>query len=200
MADGTVQYRFQASIEQAERNFAKLEKKLDDQERKLKNVSRTSRRGAQQGNADFKSMTRNAASFAAGIGLVTSASSLASAAINRIKAEFTDLVETQRQAAQAQQTFAQAFDAAVLNLGGDATAKDLEDLIGRITGQTGGDRRQVAIALADALSARGNLGIGEVEEAVKATFQLAKNVQDVQAPLAGAILDFQKLQLWVAFN
>ncbi len=193
MAD--IEYDFAADVSAADRAIAKLESKIEKLERQLKSNARTSRKGANSAQSDFQMMVSGAASVAGGIGVISVVTRSAQLAVGALRAEYQDLVETQKASAAAQRTFSQAFDSALLNLGlgPEATPQNLQRMIDRIGDATRAQPVQIANVLSTALSARGNLTIADVEEAATASLSLTKNVPEAQAPLTGAVLDLQKL-------
>lgn len=192
MADGDVQWKFFADANAAERAIASLEKKYDDLENKIKGVSRATKKQVDEGSQGFAGMAAEVGKFAAGMVGVTTVAGAATAGIKAIAAEWRNVIDLQQKAAQTQLSYAESFDQALLNSGG-MKAADLQSMIDRISKQTNASPGRIANVLSTSFSARGNLPMAEMENAVVQSLMLSRNIPSLTPPLVGAALDLQKV-------
>lgn len=184
MATSGVEMRIFGSAAEAERAIVRLEKKYDDLENKIKQTSRSSKRGTDEGATGLQNMGRAAdemfSRLAAGVGI-----------LQGLRNEFNNFREAQERSRQTQLSFAAAFDQALLNAG-SLNADQLQQMIERVAQNSGVDPTRVANALSTALSARGNLSINDTEQVVTQSLKLSRNLPELTPQLTGAALDLQK--------
>jgi polyhydroxyalkanoate synthesis regulator phasin len=180
--------------QKAEAAVVALEKRIDKLQHQLKKTSQNARASGKDIQKSFGSQ------LSAGInsaiiqmvslqGVMVGIQSAARLAVNEMKAA----IDLEKSRGRAQAGFAGSFDSALLNMGQGATANQLQGIIDQVANKTGATPTNIASALSDAFSARGDLSLERAVETVEAVLTMAKNIPDLQAPLTGAALDLQKL-------
>lgn len=134
--------------------------------------------------------------FVAGVTGIGSVIGGVLAAANQLKAEWSDLVARQNDAAQRQLSTAAAQRKALINLGLAPDAafgpEQLNRTVEQISRETGATQKDLFLTFSSALSAKGPLKTEDMVAAVKQAAQVEPTDQASQNTLAGAILDMMK--------
>ncbi len=111
-----------------------------------------------------------------------------------VRAEYDNLLQRQKTAADKQIDTAGAQRLAIMNLGTDKTysADKLSQEIGGMSGLTGVSQKDLYAATASSLSARGNLSVKDSLDAVQTAATLIPDDPGGLSTLAGSLLDLQK--------
>jgi hypothetical protein len=126
-------------------------------------------------------------------GIVTVAGGITAIA-SQLRAEYDNLVERQKTAADRQIDLAAAQRGAIFALGSDPkmTPAMLDQSLKGISKRTGVSEKQVTLAATDALSARGDRSAADALNAVEAAITLAPDDQQSATLFSGTALDFGK--------
>lgn len=184
MADPNVKMKFTGDAANAEAAIARLEKRYDALEAKIRNTNATSKRGSKEAGDAVGALAGRFAAIASPIALATTALRLYNDSLK-------DTEDRQKKVAGTFTTFATYFRQAAINYGGDPG--ELRKQIAKVSAETGQSQSLVARALSDAFSARGDLSDKQTIDAVKQSLRFAGGIEDAVQPLSGVALDALKI-------
>ena len=176
---------FTGNSADAEKAIARLERKYQDLENKIKNASKS----AKSGGSDF---VGDMAKWAQGVTGIGSAFDVATKAIGLFKAEYDDLLSRQAAAKDVNVNFGRKAAEMAMNLGaGDDPNKAIEKLKGLSR------RSQIPISdlttiMDTAQAARGPLSDERVVETIEDIAQVGNLSPTAMQPIVGASLDLQR--------
>lgn len=171
--------------------IAKLERQYDSLENKIKRIKTVS----QEGDGGFGKMSQGATQFAQQVIGITTGIDLMFKGIQLANKEWQDFAERQGKALSSNQTYARTLETLAFNTAGDAkfdTLSKVESLVNKLSKDTGVGVNDVARALSNAASAKGQLPLEDAAAAVKAVLKFMPNSTGTQDVLAGSVLDIRK--------
>lgn len=184
MADPNVKMKFSGDAANAEAAIARLERRYDSLEAKIRHTSASSKRGSKEAGDGVSALIGRFTSLASPIVAAT-------AALRLYNDSLRDTEDRQKKVANSITTFATAFRQAAINYGGDPD--ELRAKIKVVGGDTKQSETLVARALSDAFSARGDLSDAQTLDSVKQALRFAGNIEDAVQPLSGVALDALKI-------
>lgn len=185
-----VDLEFLATDGQAAAVIARLEKRLDGLDNKMK---RTRDAGAK--SDPFNSWGLSLDRVAVGMIGITAPMEAFIRLVNVAKTELDDLHKRQDAAKTKQLSYAGALEKAALNSMGDKDLGDVKKLdaaVKAISGRTGANADDVAREVAAGMSAKGDLPGAAVAGAVEAAAKLVPHSPEARPALVGAALDTMK--------
>lgn len=178
-----------ATLQRVESAFKKIEDRLDG-------IAKKSGEAEKATSGIFVSASGDIAKFAAGLAGVGSAAAAVMLVVDRLKAEYQNLVARQKGAADAQLEFEPALAQAVRNAGGAISGAQVRDMAIKLAEEANVAPAKAGAVMSDAFSARGVSNVKQAEEvqnAALAVLQFAPELPTQDAAMfAGTTIDIMK--------
>ena len=176
---------FTGSSDDAEKAIARLERKYQDLENKIKNTSRSAKSGGSDFVGDF-------AKWGQSITGIGSAFDLATKAIGLFKAEYDDLLSRQNKSKDANVDFGRKAAEMAMNLGAGADPNAAIEALKQLSKRSQIPISDLTTIMDTAQAARGPLSDQRVTETIEDIAKVGNLSPEAMQPIVGASLDLQR--------
>ena len=178
------------TLQRVETAFKKIEDRIDG-------ITTKSGKAGSVLDGIFANATSDITKFAVGMAGVGSAAAALTTVVERIKAEYQNMVARQKGAADTQVDFETQLATTIRNIGPTMTGPEVKDMVMKLSREAVAEPAKAAKVLGDVASAKGvEAGTDDAKEVYKtslATMRFAPELSaDDQSRLAGTTMDIQK--------